>query len=421
MKHLNNFKVFLLIVVVLNSLASCSNSSNSNEIDIPESYRVEGFYEGELIIKRVHKENKDDVVEYPATNQTILLKLKNEKEDIYDFLMPNFEWQDEEPRNINMEMVIKVDSKKEEASVEAFRSVGNNQVLPNSEMSLEGTIKGRTIGLEATFQTSFLEPSSYDYEAYFTGVKSDVTFTSYQFSFEEWIKVTPSNSLSTFEIPAPESGIMWSSRDYITAVLRDKKQVDRFSVYSHTKSVDGKKSAAIRTLEVDRAEAYKDPKILNGWLYNGLFSESEGKSKVGVPFKEEPLSVKGFFMYQPGKQFYRCSDINKPYQVELEEQTTDQFGIWMVLYEAEQEEYLSLDSFLTSDKVIGVAEFISSKEVTSFEPFEAVLKYRDGKSYDTNKDYKVAVLLTSSKDGVSYSGAVGSELVVDNLEITTKK
>ena len=54
------------------------------------------------------------------------------------------------------------------------------------------------------------------------------------------------------------------------------------------------------------------------------------------------------------------------------------------------------------------------KEWTSFMiPF----KYLEGKSYEQGKEYMMAIVCSSSKDGDKFKGAVNSTLIVDELEI----
>jgi hypothetical protein len=45
-------------------------------------------------------------------------------------------------------------------------------------------------------------------------------------------------------------------------------------------------------------------------------------------------------------------------------------------------------------------------------------KFKDGKNFDPAKKYKLAVVCSSSKDGDKFSGAPGSVLYVDDLEVT---
>ena len=41
----------------------------------------------------------------------------------------------------------------------------------------------------------------------------------------------------------------------------------------------------------------------------------------------------------------------------------------------------------------------------------------EGKSYDSEKQYKLAIVCSSSKDGDKFQGASGSTLIVDDLEV----
>ena len=44
--------------------------------------------------------------------------------------------------------------------------------------------------------------------------------------------------------------------------------------------------------------------------------------------------------------------------------------------------------------------------------------YKDGKSWDATKKYKLAIVCSSSKDGDKFSGAPGSVLYVDDLKVS---
>ena len=44
--------------------------------------------------------------------------------------------------------------------------------------------------------------------------------------------------------------------------------------------------------------------------------------------------------------------------------------------------------------------------------------YKDGKSWDASKKYKLAIVCSSSKDGDKFSGAPGSVLYVDDLKVS---
>lgn len=56
-------------------------------------------------------------------------------------------------------------------------------------------------------------------------------------------------------------------------------------------------------------------------------------------------------------------------------------------------------------------------EKAEWTKFNIPFKYLEGKSYDESKEYKLAIVCSSSKDGDKFKGAVNSTLIVDELEI----
>lgn len=46
-----------------------------------------------------------------------------------------------------------------------------------------------------------------------------------------------------------------------------------------------------------------------------------------------------------------------------------------------------------------------------------LLHFLEGKEYDANKKYKLAIICSSSKDGDKFIGAGGSTLIIDALEV----
>lgn len=49
--------------------------------------------------------------------------------------------------------------------------------------------------------------------------------------------------------------------------------------------------------------------------------------------------------------------------------------------------------------------------------FELPFTFLEGKEYDANKKYKLAIICSSSKDGDKFIGAGGSTLIIDALEV----
>lgn len=49
--------------------------------------------------------------------------------------------------------------------------------------------------------------------------------------------------------------------------------------------------------------------------------------------------------------------------------------------------------------------------------FELAFEYLPEKSYDSTKEYKLAIICSSSKEGDKFKGAANSTLIVDELEV----
>lgn len=54
----------------------------------------------------------------------------------------------------------------------------------------------------------------------------------------------------------------------------------------------------------------------------------------------------------------------------------------------------------------------------SYVDFNVSFEWKEGKSWDASKKYKLAIVCSSSKDGDKFSGAPGSVLYVDDLKVS---
>lgn len=93
-----------------------------------------------------------------------------------------------------------------------------------------------------------------------------------------------------------------------------------------------------------------------------------------------------------------------------------------VLYEVDTYafDYLDGTNLLTSDKVVAIAsvKYDEAAEAGKYIDFNVGFTYKDGKSWDASKKYKLAIVCSSSKDGDKFSGAPGSVLYVDDLKVS---
>lgn len=125
------------------------------------------------------------------------------------------------------------------------------------------------------------------------------------------------------------------------------------------------------------------------------------------------------YKFTAGETYYTCPDPSKAHIFEKDDTKKDLPAMNAVLYEVNNYAFDFLDgtNLLTSDKIVAIAS-VDGKEQTEYTNFDVKFTFKEGKSFDTTKKYKLAIVCSSSKDGDKFSGAPGSVLYVDDLEVT---
>ncbi len=170
------------------------------------------------------------------------------------------------------------------------------------------------------------------------------------------------------------------------------------------------------------------PKVTSGSVFNGFFKvETDNtlrSTRFGDPCDKEPKSFTGSYKYTPGEVYYEAlypGDTQKANEVK-EVDKKDMPAMNAVLYEVETYafDYLDGTNLLTSDKVVAIASvnYDEAAEAGKYIDFNVNFMYKDGKSWDASKKYKLAIVCSSSKDGDKFSGAPGSVLYVDDLKVS---
>ena len=170
------------------------------------------------------------------------------------------------------------------------------------------------------------------------------------------------------------------------------------------------------------------PKVTSGSVFNGFFKvETDNtlrSTRFGDPCDREPKSFTGSYKYTSGEVYYEAlypRDTQKANEVK-EVDKKDTPAINAVLYEVDTYafDYLDGTNLLTSDKVVAIAsvKYDEAAEAGKYIDFNVGFTYKDGKSWDASKKYKLAIVCSSSKDGDKFSGAPGSVLYVDDLKVS---
>ncbi len=173
------------------------------------------------------------------------------------------------------------------------------------------------------------------------------------------------------------------------------------------------------------------PKITSGSIFIGDFDMMPALSepydrlactKFGLPTTQlgmlgKPITFKGSYKYVSGEKYIDGEE--DPAGEHPIEGKKDECAIQAVLYEAKDSEgndvTLTGHYINTSEYIVAMASLADGTEKDNFTSFEIPFEYR--KTYDASKEYKFAIVCSSSKDGDTFKGAGGSALTVDEFEV----
>ena len=164
------------------------------------------------------------------------------------------------------------------------------------------------------------------------------------------------------------------------------------------------------------------PVVTSGTVFSGVFEvnilNTLKSTKFGYPCTKKPVAFKGSYKYTPGEVYYVCADPKKANIVTADANKTDAPALNAILFEVENyaADYLDGTNLLTSDKIVAKAS-VDGKTQAEYTDFSVNFDF-GGKTFDSTKKYKLAIVCSSSKDGDKFTGAPGSVLYVDNLEVT---
>ncbi len=172
-------------------------------------------------------------------------------------------------------------------------------------------------------------------------------------------------------------------------------------------------------------EMVKRP-LAAGNLFIGSFDISKALTETmkatcfGDPFQMKPLIMSGYYKYIPGEVY---TDKNG----NVVEGAKDSGTIYIVMYRNHDDDgnavVLYGDNVQTSPLLVAKARMVISSKQENWTPFELELEYYDDIDVDLleSKGYSMSVVASSSVDGDLYSGAVGSQLYIDEFKIECER
>lgn len=179
------------------------------------------------------------------------------------------------------------------------------------------------------------------------------------------------------------------------------------------------KCAKLTTCSTGSLGAMFGAPIAAGNLFIGTFeidmTNMAKSTHFGVPFRYAPKELVGYYKYKAGEKYTDA----KNQEVSGKK---DNFDIYAILYEVTSDvQYLDGTNSLTSDNIVSIARITDKKETNTWTRFAIPFQLRDGKTIDPVKlksgHYNIAIIMSSSIDGATFNGAVGSTLYVDEMQL----
>lgn len=164
--------------------------------------------------------------------------------------------------------------------------------------------------------------------------------------------------------------------------------------------------------------------IAAGNMFLGKFNISKAVTKTleatefGIPFTQKPIRLSGYYQYSPSSPFIDKNFKEYPDRI-------DAGDIYSVLYINRDSRGNSVvlygDNVLSSNLIVAVARVKDIKETNGqWVNFDVEFDYKKDIDLDllANRGYNLTIVFSSSIEGASFEGAIGSTLKVDKVRLT---
>lgn len=305
-----------------------------------------------------------------------------------------------------------------------------SKLMPTIEVSekatvtpASGAVQDFSNGKTVTYTVTAENGTTVEYVA---SISSHVTI----YDFETWVEgVEGQKPEMTFYNPDG-----WCSSNSGAQLLKAFGLADSYVVEATNDAHSGENAVSITSIDTKGKDMIiaKVPKVTTGSLFLGSFitdmSSTLNSTKFGIPYSAKAVSLKGWYKYTPGAEFYVVNE--QPYaqhchEAVLDETKTDEFMISIVVYETDEFDTEGCSDCLTGDpdsekniytssRIAAIAQLTGGKQ-DEWKEFELPLEWK--KEYSADKKYRMAIICSASKDGDKFWGAPGSKLIVDDFKL----
>ncbi len=273
-------------------------------------------------------------------------------------------------------------------------------------------------------------------ERHFTVISEDKKFSAVytvtilqptlpkKYHFEELSSNADTGYDIFFEYESEESYMEWASGNpgYTLTAMAMKP-----SDYPTSQNDNGYigKCLQLKTCSTGSFGQMVEMPLAAGSMFIGSFdvqqalSESIRATHFGYTFTEMPVRMEGFYKYKKG-DMYSINGEDVP-------GVDDHCDMYAMLYYTDDEvDHLDGTNSVTSDHIMLLAQLEDDywPETDVWKPFYCDFRPMNGLTVDREKlangEYKLGLVFSSSIEGASFNGAIGSVLLIDEVTIFTE-
>lgn len=261
---------------------------------------------------------------------------------------------------------------------------------------------------------------------YSVQISNDLQIIPDQFHFEKLSD--KSSKYHVFYEEEKDKGeyMEWASANQGYVLVSGGASASEYPTSQADEGVNGGKCAKLVTKSTGVLGGMFGAPLAAGNLFIGTFNFNQSGSDplkstaFGRTFHKKPIRLKGYYKYRSGDKFMDGT-------TEVPNQK-DNFILYGILYKTDEtlrtmDGYLAINEFkdphMTALALLPESERKETDQWTAFEiPFDYD-KY--GNNLDTEAlsrgEYKLGIVISASKDGDRFKGAIGSTLYVDEFEL----
>jgi len=331
------------------------------------------------------------------------------------------------------------DVKSSENYIESFRVAGVEGEIRNDQKlvyiwteasNYQTLIKGVPeieVSLGASYSTSADDWTAEGFKYIVKAENGDINSYSVQidttvpkkYNFEVWTQPSgyyiPSGSSSNWT--SGNEGISWA----LSILGRGKDNPENYPTKKTTEGYSGN-AVLMETIGGGTVVGRKKP-LFSGNLILGNFNMKVAMSnelaaiEIGRIYPAKPKKITGYYKYQEGDSVFISGE-----DAEQVPGRPDSCSMIVKFYRSDlpggKDTILTVENIDYSELVIAKTRKQDCSATTGdgFHPFELTLDY-DSEPDFQNHRYKLGITFAASKDGDSFSGKIGSKLIVDEIEI----